>query len=105
MSPLVAYHATSRKCRDSIGDDGLIACQPMRGRPHGVYVYRDDDSIDHPTFTRAGPIRWGCFGGPYGSDLWRIAYVGPLTSDHYVTNALICLDSIPPSAITLITRN
>lgn len=100
MSPLIAYHATRRACRDSIQRDGLLCRSPAGGRPYGVYIFSDD--LDHPTFSRGRCLRWGSH--PV-QDLWQVAYIGRLTEDRYVENALICLDSIPPSAITLITRN
>lgn len=108
MSPLVALHASHPKCRESIYARGLLTNQPAKGRPCGVYVFRPDDAIDHPSFSRGGRIRWDAWGGPWGSEVWLVAYIGPLTEDHYVENALVLLDSVEPTHVhnvTLVTRN
>ena len=98
MSPLVAYHATNPKCRESIRDNGLLPSQPIMGRPHGVYVFRPDESFDHLGWNSHG--MWDC--AP-GEDLWKVAYIGPLMIDQYILNAMILLGTV--DHVTLVTGN
>lgn len=98
MSPIVGYHATREACRASIREIGLLCSQPQRGRPFGVYVYRDDGSFDHLGWNSL--CVWDC--GPK-EDLWECAYIGPLTEDTYVLNAMIFLE--PVKHVTLVTGN
>ena len=100
MSPLVAYHATNPKCRESILRRGLLPAQPQKGRPFGVYVFRDDDAFNHPTFSRGGRLIWVVGGG---QDIWEAAYIGPLTPDQYVINGMVFLG--PVHHVTLVTGN
>lgn len=104
MSPLIAYHATPMRHRNSIAELGLLACCPMKGRPYGVYVF--SNAFDHPVFSRARRSRaikckWD-WQPP--SDLWQVAYIGPLSPDHYVANAMILHERVPPQCLSLITH-
>ena len=36
-------------------------------------------------------------------DLWRVAYVGPLSPDRYVENGLVLHKPVPPECVTLVT--
>lgn len=98
MSPLVAYHSTTFRHRASIQQRGLLAGKPMFQRIFGVYVFRNDHG--HPTRMRGARCVWGW---DYPNDLWRVAYIGPLSEDRYVENGLVLHQSIPPQHITLIT--
>jgi len=100
MSPLVAYHATNRFYRDSIRQRGLIGAQPNPSRPFGVYVYCMNGELDHPIRVRGNRIEWT---HSRGSDVWRVAYIGPLTPDAYVTNGMVCL--FDPEHVTLVIGN
>lgn len=98
MSPLVAYHVTRNACRESIRRHGLLPGHDRRGRPFGVYVFRGDNSFDHlcinsrTEWTRAPR-----------QDLWRVAYIGPLTHDAYVLNGFVLLGTV--DNVTLVTGN
>lgn len=104
MSPLVARHATVRQCRESIERNGLLASPSDHGRPCGVYVYSDDGSFDHPTFSRGyyAVCRWS---GPPPMDVWEVTYIGRVGVDQYVVNGLILTDPIEPQHVTLVTGN
>ena len=97
MSPLVAYHATPVRHREGIYRHGLLCSQPVRNRPFGVYVYRNDSEFDHPTLN--SHTVWGC-GGKL--DEWEVSYIGPVTSDIYVANALIFLRAVPRECVSLV---
>lgn len=117
MSPMVALHATNPKCRESIFTKGLLAGMPYMfsstGRYKrtarsplqcmGVYVYSDDGSFNHPTYGKPNSFRcvWG--GGP-GMDIWQASYIGPVSDDPFVENALIFHECIPPQHLSLITH-
>lgn len=98
MSPLVAYHASNPKCRDSIRAVGLIPAQPQSSRPYGVYVFRSDGSFDHLGWNSSTEWEWW-----HHCDLWQAAYIGPVATDQYVLNALIFLG--PVNHVTLVTGN
>jgi hypothetical protein len=103
MSPFVAYHATRRACRESIQVYGLCPALPMHGRPFGVYVF--SEHIRHNTHSKgrgARRIRWS---SGEGSDVWQVAYIGPLVTDTFIENAVVLLDRVPPLHVTLVTRN
>ena len=104
MSPLVAYHATARRHRESISERGLIAGAPLYQPDRwGVYVYSED--LTHPVYSRSQfAVWWGAdTQGPYGSDLWRVSYIGPMSHDRYVMNGMVLHQSVPPEHLTLIT--
>lgn len=96
MSPIAAYHATPARHREGIAKHGLLCGQPTKGRPFGVYVYRDDDSFDHPMLNNW--IFWGC-GGKL--DKWSVSYIGPMIPDKYVSNGMILLAPVPRENLTL----
>ena len=77
MSPFVAYHSTAFRHRDSIRAHGLLLNKPATGRPFGVYVFRPD--YGHPTFSRGHRVVWG---HRPPSDLWQVAYIGPIVRDY-----------------------
>jgi hypothetical protein len=95
MSPLVAYHATRRACRDSILRNGLLGNSPNGGRPFGVYVFRVDGGLDH--VCRNSRLAWDV---ARAQDLWQVAYIGPVMLDRYVLNAAILL--APATHVTLV---
>lgn len=102
MSPFVAYHATSRRHRDSIREHGLLLnFERMSPERNGVYVFNDE--CEHPTFSRSalGGIFWS-----YGvnQDLWEVAYIGPMAPDHFVNNGIILYERVPPECLSLITH-
>ena len=99
MSPLVAYHATRRACRESISQRGLIASEPTLQQPVGVYVFRHDHR--HGAVMRGGPVATWDYAPR--QDLWQVAYIGPLMLDRFVSNGFILLKSVPPSEVTLVT--
>lgn len=76
---------------------GLLAGQPCRGRPFGVYVFANE--FRHPTFSRLGRVIW--MHGEH-QDLWSAAYIGPITEDQYVENGLVFLHAIPPEHVSLV---
>jgi hypothetical protein len=89
MSPIMALHASRDCCRHSIRKHGLLPAQPMRGRPYGVYVFRDDGAFDH--------LGWNSrtvWEHHPKLDLWECAYIGPLCIDQYVLNAMVFLDTV-----------
>lgn len=98
MSPLVAYHATSYKCRDSIQRHGLLCNRTAGKRPLGVYVFREDGSLDHPGWNSRTIWTSG-----RAQDIWEVAYIGPIMADQYVLNAMILL--LPARHVTLVTGN
>lgn len=99
MSPLVAYHSTYRRCRDSIMARGLIRSEPTMIQPYGVYVYGDD--FGHPIWSRSGKgVYWGS--GP-NNDVWQVSYIGPLCDDPLVANGMVLLKDVPPEQVTLVT--
>ena len=100
MSLLVGLHATAQRHRDGILQSGVLAAQPQKGRPFGVYTYREDGEFDHPTFSRGHRVVWasGCY-----QDVWQVAYFGRITPDHYVTNGLVFLGN--SVLVTLVTGN
>ncbi|MGH7240236.1 MAG: hypothetical protein ACREHG_09285 [Candidatus Saccharimonadales bacterium] len=103
MSPFIALHATRRACRHSILHLGLLRSQPNRGQPYGIYVYRQDDSIDHQVWLKtfeAIHCRWA---GQPPQDIWMVAYIGPMCEDQYVTNGMVLLQDCPQ--VTLVTGN
>ena len=105
MSPLVALHVTRVTCRESIRQRGLIPAQPRKGRPFGVYVYTDGNDFDHTTWMRKFTSRATVWAAGPRQDIWAVAYIGPLTVDRYVRNALIFLEKVTPEHVTLVTRN
>lgn len=102
MTPFLAYHATPRRHRESIGILGLIPGRPMRGRPFGVYVF--NDNAPHPTFSRGRFSVWWSGGPYYREDIWQVAYIGPMLSDEYVENGWVLLEGVPPQCLSLITH-
>jgi hypothetical protein len=102
MSPLIFLHATAHRHRDSIREYGLLISRPNRGRPWGVYVFRDD--YGHPSFSRSRTFPFTCWWGWHPpSDLWQAAYIGPLSEDRYVENGWILHELVPPQHLSLIT--
>lgn len=101
MSPLIAYHATRRACRESILRNGLLCSRPRPflgvHHPFGVYVFREDGSFDHPCMSRT------VWGHAPRQDLWEVAYIGPMMTDPYVLNAVILL--LPADHVTLMAGN
>lgn len=102
MSPFIAHHATRQACRDSIQREGILPSRPTALQPYGVYVFRDDTDIDHNTWSRGRCLRWA---HDQRQDVWRVAYIGPMRPDHLVTNAMVLLERVRPSEVTLVTRN
>ena len=98
MSPLVAYHATRRACRDSILQNGLLCDRPTGKRPFGVYVFREDGSLDH-----SGMNTRTVWESHRAQDLWEVSYIGPIAPDRFVLNAVILLQ--PATQVTLVTGN
>lgn len=98
MSPLVAYHATRMACRASIQENGLLPNRAKRGLPHGVYVFRADNSFSHVGYNSRS--EWT---RAPRQDLWEVAYIGPLTFDPYVLNGLVLLGKV--DHVTLVTGN
>lgn len=99
MSPFIAYHATARRHRFGIRRYGLLPSEPGMEQPYGVYVFNDD--FGHATFTRSLFVcRWSWW---QPMDLWRVAYVGPLSPDRYVENGLVLHNPVPPEYVTLVT--
>lgn len=103
MSPIVGFHATTRRCRDGIRKRGLIPSEPSMLQPFGVYVYRPDDEFTHPIFSRASRPVFTTWASDWPQDVWEVSYIGPLMPDHLVTNALVFLTTEPITDITLIT--
>lgn len=103
MSPFVAYHATSRRHRDSIWQHGLLIDYSGERSPERIGIYVFNDECQHPTFSRSpiGGIWWS-----YGvrQDVWQVAYIGPLAPDHYVNNGMILYERVPPQCLSLITH-
>lgn len=98
MSPLVAYHATRRACRESIQRHGLLCDKPRGKRPFGVYVFREDGALDH--------LGWNsraAWTTEKAQDVWEVAYIGPMMPDQYVLNAFILLQ--PATQVTLVAGN
>lgn len=104
MSPLIALHATSVACRDSIRRRGLLPGQPNESRPYGVYVYSDGvgNRGSRCRNQDGSPRIWDSLPA---QDVWQVAYIGPMAPDVYIANALILFDRIEPEYITLVTRN
>lgn len=97
MVVFVGYHAASRRNRASIQEHGLLPNQPSETQPHGVYCFDPYmDNTGGPTAARCG---WSW--GPT-SDLWRVAYCGPMLIDPCLTNAVV-LPSV--TDVTLVTGN
>ncbi len=96
MSPMLMYHATHRKRRDSIRQHGLLPNRPQWGRPCGVYVFNND--LRHPTFKYHG-----LWTKASNQDLWQVTYIGPAMEDEYIGNALILLGEV--DNVTLVSGN
>lgn len=103
MSPIVGLHATSRRCRDSIREYGIIPSEPTLLQPFGVYVFSDDDEFTHPTYSRSSMPSFVTWAAEWCQDVWAVAYIGPIVPDHLVANALVFLTEEPVTLITLIT--
>lgn len=93
---LVAYHSTNRKNRDTIVEFSLLPAQPQRGRPFGVYVFREDFSFNHASWNSS--CWWSV---AERADLWRVAYFGRACMDQYVINGMVLLDRV--TSVTLVT--
>jgi hypothetical protein len=114
VSPIVALHATRVTCRDSIREHGLIAASPCHGRPFGVYVFSDYICNDRPSHSKMRDMESSGFDlngqrihwcADASQDIWQVSYIGRITTDRYVENAFILLDSVPPEYVTLVTGN
>lgn len=101
MVQLVALHVTYVTRRESIRARGLLGAQPTKARPFGVYVFRDDGSLDHNTIG-SHRIHWS---SERGSDTWQAVYCGPVMPDRYIVNGIILLEDVPPSDVSLVTGN
>jgi hypothetical protein len=104
VSPLAAYHSTSRRHRESIQEHGLLPNLPNATQLYGVYVFRDD--LYHRTrhmrirgAFRQVRVRWA---HETHNDLWEVAYVGPLCPDQFVENGLVLY--YPPQLVSLLTQ-
>lgn len=97
---LVGLHASQYRHRPGIERHGLLPNQPAINRPFGVYIFTEDGSFDHVTYSRGGRVRWSSH---RGQDLWSVSYFGPATPDAYVENGLVLLDRV--IAVTLVTGN
>jgi hypothetical protein len=101
MSPLVAFHATRRACRDTIQRFGLLPSRPTQLQPYGVYVFNDD--LEHPTWSRGSrPVVWA---PSTRLDVWQVTYIGPMRPDHLVSNGMVFLYPVTPNEVTLVTGN
>lgn len=102
MSPFVAYHATSRRHRESIRERGLLRDWFAHRPPHRIGIYVFNDECEHPTFSRSafGGLWWS-YGS--GQDVWEVAYIGPMAPDQYVCNGMILYEKVPPECLSLIT--
>lgn len=98
MSPIVGYHATRECCRPSIRQYGLVPAQPQKGRPFGVYVFRDDEGFDHVGYNSR--TVWEHHPK---LDLWECTYIGPIVPDRYVLNALVFLEHV--EHVTLVKKS
>lgn len=96
MSPMIAYHVTRHACREAILRDGLLCDRPNKGQPFGVYVFREDGSLDHPG--RNSKCFWT---SERSQDVWEVAYIGPMIADQYVLNGYVLLR--PATMVTLVT--
>lgn len=103
MSPLVAYHNSPRRYRDSINRYGLLPNKPSAAGCFGVYVFRDDYThtvyTTHNRVARPYHLRWR-HRNP--DDLWEVAYIGPLRADRFVENGLVLLEQ--PQFTSLVTH-
>jgi hypothetical protein len=96
MSPLVCYHSTARRHRESIVECGLLPNRPNVRQRFGVYAYCDD--CIHVTRKRAYWCRWD---HRPPNDLWQVGYVGPLRPDPYVANGLVLFER--PQLLALVS--
>lgn len=98
VSPIVGFHVTHKKCRDSIRQHGLLASRPSVEQPPGVYVFRLDGALDHVGWNSRS--EWTV---SHKQDLWAVSYIGPIMFDQYVLNGLVLLGNCPH--VTLLTGN
>lgn len=94
MSPIILYHATSPRNRQSILYEGLVANPRRKGERHGVYAFSPDLRHDTDAYGE-----WAY--GP-SQDLWQIAYIGQLRPDMLIRNGVILPDV---TSVTLVTGN
>lgn len=103
MSPVIFYHSTLPRHRESIERLGLLPGLPHPAQYFGVYVYNDD--FGHATHTKGSFRRaFRCYWAHGdGNDLWQVAYIGPMFEDQFVENGMVLEDTA--TQVTLVTRN
>jgi len=101
VSPVIVYHSTARRHRESIERHGLLGNLPNAGQWWGIYTFRDD--YRHiPPRDRRNRRTWTIWTHHEPNDLWEIAYIGPLLPDQYVANGLVLTER--PEFVSRVSR-